>query len=119
MSSRIENRAAPGELLKRPVKRDAAYLAAIRTLPCLVCGGLSEAAHLRLGSLAGIGKKPSDRNVTPLCHHHHMQQHAIGERAFWAELKLDPEEIIAGLNEAYPDIEKMHAFLLMNRGVRR
>jgi hypothetical protein len=113
MSSRIDNRAAPGELLKRPTVRDKKYLAAIRTLPCLACRrSPCDAAHVRIGSLAGIGKKPSDRKTTPLCHAHHMQQHSIGERTFWAELKLDPEEIIAGLNEAYPDIEKMRAFLL-------
>lgn len=113
MASRIGNTAAPGELLKRPVARDPKYLAAIRTLPCVCCRATPcDAAHLRIGSLAGIGKKPSDRKVTPICHHHHMQQHATGERSWWRGIGLDPEHVIAELNRLYPDIEAMRAFIL-------
>jgi hypothetical protein len=71
-----------------------------------------DAAHVRIGALAGIGQKPSDRRTTPLCHKHHMEQHSVGERTFWARLGRDPEQVIVDLNRTYPDIEAMTAVVL-------
>ena len=65
---------------KKPPLSDEKYLAAIRKLPCCVCGrsdGDSDAAHLRMsdaefGGLwgktsTGFGQKPSDNFCVPLC----------------------------------------------------
>ncbi len=43
-----------------------------------------EAAHVRLGSGAGIGQKPDDFRAVGLCKHHHTAQHTQGEMTFWA-----------------------------------
>ena len=65
--------------------RDKKYLDNIRTLPCCVCGNppRSEAAHVRKGSNAGIGQKPHDNRVLPLCTKCHAEQHNVGELRFW------------------------------------
>ena len=41
-----------------------------------------EVAHVRCGSDAGMGRKPSDWHTISLCREHHSQQHAIGEGSF-------------------------------------
>jgi hypothetical protein len=110
-----ERRAAPGELLKgNPMKRapkvakddqekaGSDHLAFIRSLPCLVTGAKSEAAHvsftLKIAGKAdkGVGKKSSDVYTVPLCHVEHMKQHAHpkGEVGFWAEHGLKKEDVI-------------------------
>jgi len=80
-----------------PRQRDENYLAWLRTLPCCICqdNTSTEAAHLRLGQVnvkreAGMGEKPSDRWALPLCHRHHVEQHAMNESAFWLSYGLDP-----------------------------
>ena len=65
---------------KRPPLSDEKFLAAIRLLPCCVCGrsGPSDAAHLRMSGVGwgiwgegkestGGGQKPSDNFCVPLC----------------------------------------------------
>ena len=52
-----------------------------------------ECAHVRFGTDAGIGLKPSDRWVISLCQHHHREQHRIGERAFEAKYSLNLREL--------------------------
>lgn len=42
-----------------------------------------EAAHVRLGSGAGMGQKPDDFRAAPLCKFHHTAQHEQGEGTFW------------------------------------
>ena len=54
-----------------------------------------EVAHVRIGSGAGLGEKPSDFRAVPLCSGHHRRQHEIRERTFWAGIDLD------GLLEAF------------------
>jgi len=68
---------------KQKTIRSAKHRAFIRTLPCVVCGGPSEAAHIRRGTDGGMGMKPSDSYTVPLCPHHHREQHNIGELRFW------------------------------------
>jgi hypothetical protein len=41
-----------------------------------------EVAHVRRGSGAGIGQKPSDAMTLSLCREHHAEQHRIGEQSF-------------------------------------
>jgi hypothetical protein len=89
--------------------RDPAYLAWIRTLPCVVClaGEISqhsptEAAHV---GERGLRQKCSDRHTVPLCGEHHREgpyaQHRIGAR-FWMFWGLDRDAIIADLQRRYP-----------------
>jgi hypothetical protein len=40
--------------------------------------------------ITGLGIKPDDRFVLPLCSRHHREQHAGGEREYWRVLALDP-----------------------------
>ena len=84
---------------ERSRERDPAYLAWLRRQPCRIgkgCEGAVQAAHLRYGDTAhgrvnpGLQVKPSDRWATPLCAHHHREQHAAGnERRWWQSYGLD------------------------------
>lgn len=77
-------------------KHDKAHLNYIRRLPCIRCADdtATEAAHLRRSDfrigkpITGIGIKPDDRFVLPLCGKCHRLQHEIGEDDFWKD--LDP-----------------------------
>src|SRR5215469_15398255 len=72
----------------------------IRSLPCAVCDhpGPCEAAHVRAGTNSGgMGLKPEDRFLVPLCHEHHVEQHAKGEKSFWASRNIDPLNLAARL----------------------
>ena len=48
-----------------------------------------------------MGLKPSDRYCVPLCGGFtpccHVVQHAVGERTFWASLKIDPFDVATAL----------------------
>lgn len=60
---------------KPRVRHDKKYLAHIRTLPCVVCGGKSVAHHL-----AG---KENDYATVPLCVAHHIPGvHQYGVKGF-------------------------------------
>lgn len=70
--------------------KSQAHLSHVRSFACVNCGGVnaakSESAHVRMGSDAGTGRKPSDYWAVPLCggpQGCHAHQHTIGERAFW------------------------------------
>lgn len=66
--------------------RDPKYLAWIRTQPCAACGfpPPCQAAHQRCLGGAGIGIKPDDKSVLPLCFTCHAKEHA-GSLAFWEQ----------------------------------
>lgn len=76
------------------------YQALIRRLPCLYCGlEASEAAHVRFASAAfgkasGLGKKPHDKFLVPLCPDDHRlarhAQHNRNEEAFWIGIGINP-----------------------------
>ena len=115
MSLNRMERYAITEILGRPPRRvptrrharwphvDAAYLAWVRTLPCLLCGAHAEAAHT--GHDGGMALKASDRSCVPLCHRCHRtgarSYHAIGRRAFAALWCLDFDAVVARLNAQY------------------
>lgn len=68
-----------------------------------------EAAHVRLGSGAGLGQKPDDFRAVPLCGGlggHHSVQHRQGEETFWrtyhAASGQTVEQLIAELCAASP-----------------
>jgi hypothetical protein len=65
--------------------RSQAHTKHVRGYACSNCGSTVaiEAAHVRLGSGAGIGQKPDDFRAVSLCHECHALQHRIGEETFW------------------------------------
>ncbi len=86
--------------IPKPAKRETrwrspAHLAFVRSHECCIagCNGRPiEAAHVRMGSGAGIGFKPDDFRAVSLCggpHGHHQQQHNVGERTFWAGIDVE------------------------------
>jgi hypothetical protein len=81
--------------------RNPAYLAWIRTQPCVICGrtGWIEAAHT---GLRGLGQKSSDTSAIPLCAKHHRtgkdSYHRLGARQFAQTHNLDIAAIVRRLN---------------------
>jgi hypothetical protein len=75
---------------RQPRVEDAAWLAIVRKMPCLICGRPgSDPAHLRSAApqygkrLTGMGEKSSDCWVLPLCRTHHEAQHRDGDELRW------------------------------------
>lgn len=78
--------------------RSEKHKAFIRELPCAVggkgCYGPIEAAHVRMGSDGGVGMKPSDCYIVPLCNKHHAAQHTTSEMNFWIrKCNRDPHDL--------------------------
>jgi len=71
--------------------KSMAHLAHVRRHACVNCGSVQniQAAHVRMGSDGGMGRKPSDFYAVPLCGPHgldhgcHAEQHRVGEESFW------------------------------------
>ncbi len=83
------------------------HLAWVRKHECSVsqhggCDGAIEAAHVRRGTDAGIGLKPSDNWSVSLCHTHHAEQHRIGEPAFEAKYSINLKQLAAEFTKASP-----------------
>ena len=68
--------------------RDKKHLDYVRFLPCTKCGrpGPSDPHHVSFIEGTGVGTKPSDMFVIPLCHPCHMALHV-------GSLDLSREEI--------------------------
>ena len=82
--------------LKRSTRwRSQAHCTHIRKHACSVCWSTAgiQVAHVRLGSGAGIGQKPSDYRAVSLCGECHRRQHTVGEATFWKG--VDVEALIA------------------------
>lgn len=97
-----------GGLARHPRVHAPAYLAFVRTLPCVVSGEFPvEAAHVRYGDAlrgkrhTGAAEKPDDRWVVPLHPREHRDQHAHGEREWWAERRIDPLLVAALIFSAF------------------
>lgn len=97
----------PPRLSKKPKRstrwRSQAHLNFVRGFACAIadCDGKPiEAAHVRMGSGAGIGQKPDDWRVVSLCREHHAEQHRVGEQTFWAG--FDVEALIDAFCKASP-----------------
>lgn len=72
---------------KAPQLRSPSHLQWVRGHECAIagrheCKGRIQAAHVRNGTDGGMGVKPSDCFVIPLCEAAHEWQHFIGEQAF-------------------------------------
>lgn len=75
-----------------PRKRSKAHLLFIRDQPCLVCQQTPcDAHHLKFAQPRALGRKVSDEFTVPLCRAHHQELHRHGnERAWWANLQIEP-----------------------------
>lgn len=106
---------------RNPRQSDAEHLEAIRQCPCLRCGQdpCGEAAHVRMGSHAGMGRKPDDSATVPLCHGCHMDQHAVGELSFWDVVGIAPLTVAASLWRLSANIEAMRAACFVAIGFAR
>lgn len=76
------------------IDRSASHLKWIRSFTCVAfesgrCEGPVHAHHIRSAATAGIGIKPSDFNVVPLCMIHHAEIHYEGCDTFSANHNLD------------------------------
>jgi hypothetical protein len=92
---------------KPDLRRRMQHLTFVRQLPCVACGKAapSEAAHVRSGSDAGAGMKPSDRYSVSLCTDCHALQHQFGELTFWSVLRIDPLNVAFRLWTVSGDIK--------------
>lgn len=99
---------------RQPRKKEPAYLAWVRRLPCIAgiveggCSGPIEAAHVRYSDAkagrvnSGMQQKPDDLWTAPLCNAHHQHdQHLRAERAFWGRLGIDPGALCPALHAAF------------------
>lgn len=106
------------EAVREPNDRECPeHLADIRKLRCLVCGpdcrGPVVPHHVRDGTDGGMGMKPSDRFVVPLCdgihgvvEGHHQEGHRIGWKAWQAKHKVDLLAEANRLAAASPHIKR-------------
>lgn len=101
--------ALPARLPKPPKRssrwRSQAHTNFVRSHGCCVpgCTGRPiEVAHVRIGSGAGMGQKPSDYFTMSLCRDHHAEQHRIGEVTFARRHGIDLRELVTAFIKASP-----------------
>lgn len=95
---------------RQPRIEDAAWLAIVRKMPCLICQRPgSDPAHLRSAApqygkrQTGMAEKPDDCWVLPLCRTHHDEQHRTNELRWWASKGIpDPFAVAMALYAARP-----------------
>jgi len=86
------------------------HLMFVASQPCLICRRDDvQSAHIRYTG-AGMGMKPCDSFVVPLCIEHHQEQHSMNERMFWHLYKINPVAKALALCAESPDkkIEKVY-----------
>lgn len=100
--------ALPPRIPKKPKRssrwRSQAHLKFIRLFACAMCGSTEkvEAAHVRIGSGAGMGQKPSDWRAVPLCGNKcHREQHSWGEQSFWDAYAVTKGQTVEDLIDAF------------------
>lgn len=115
----------PPKLPKKPKRetrwRSPAHLTFIRSFRCAFpgCSGMPiEAAHVRLGSGAGMGQRPDDHRVVPLCKHHHTSQHAQGEATFWHTYEIASGQTVDQLLDALCNASPKAAEIRANKRER-
>lgn len=88
--------------------RSKAHENHVKSHECVACTSQVdiEGAHVRIGSHTGLGQKPHDWLMVPLCARCHRlsgtSQHNDGEVSFWAKLGKDPFAIIEELIRTSP-----------------
>jgi len=98
MSVRLKRRKPPRMGLREPTRINCpAHLQFVRGLQCVVsdgrCDGKMHAHHVRLGSRAGLGRKPGDDRAVPLCATHHQLLHDGGQATFQARHCVDLNDV--------------------------
>ena len=67
-------------------------------------------SHVRFGDVdvvnPGLGRKPDDARVVPLCRTCHERQHRGREGAFWEEVGIDPAKLAEELYKHTGDLER-------------
>lgn len=101
---------------RQPREEEPAYLAFLRTQPCVAgpllgdgCEGRTDPAHLRFTNPVvgrvnpGLTRKSHDRFCLSLCRKHHEAQHLYGaERQWWVvEVGVDPDQLAATQYETF------------------
>ena len=83
--------------------RSQRHLAFVRDHACCNCDSVSgiEAAHVRIGSGAGMGQKPDDWRAVSLCRDCHSLQHSLGEQTFWRDWSIENGRTVEGLIDAF------------------
>lgn len=97
---------------RQPREEDPAWLAAVRKMPCLICGrGPCDPAHIRAPAPhygkrnTGFGEKPDDKWVLPLCRRHHEAQHRESELGWWLSMGFpDPFAVAQALYAKRPTL---------------
>ena len=88
--------------------RSQAHCSFVRSHECCVPGCTArpiEVAHVRRGSDAGMGRKPSDYFTVSLCGGpagHHAEQHRLGEQSFEQRYAIDLLALAQEFAEASP-----------------
>jgi len=88
--------------------RSPAHCNFVREHECCVPGCTNrpiEVAHIRNGSDAAMGRKPSDFYTISLCGNtdgHHAEQHRLGEKSFATKYAIDLHALAREFAEASP-----------------
>ena len=95
--------------LTKPI-RSKIHLKFVSEHGCTICGRTDvQSAHIRYTG-AGIGLKPCDSFVVPLCIEHHQEQHSerLSERLTRYGSRLEPPRVITqrGRDPAYPALQR-------------
>ncbi|OUJ87131.1 hypothetical protein BFG48_010660 [Acinetobacter nosocomialis] len=90
----------------RDQMRDAKRLAAIRRLPCVMCGRTPvDAAHSNQGAHnKGMGLKACDSKTIPLCRQHHIEYDQLltmtrDQAVIWFDAMLEKTERMLNLKD--------------------
>ena len=92
---------------KQTPLRDKKYLRWIAGLPCCICGGASQAAHVKFlqPNVRGIGQKVGDDCTLPLCPPHHLiqedHQGNVTGRVWFRDQNVNAEYLTLALREIY------------------
>ncbi len=113
-------RTVPLPQRKHRIGMSAGHLAAVRALPCLICGrNPVDPHHLLRGippSERGTGRRASDQWAVPLCRSCHISLHARGnDDEFFAEHMIDGRAVARALWAARGDGKAMLRIVERNR----
>ena len=88
--------------LTKPI-RSKVHLKFVSEHGCTICGRTDvQSAHIRYTG-AGVGLKPCDSFVVPLCIDHHQEQQSMNERMFWHLYSINPISKALALCAESPD----------------
>ena len=81
---------------REPRRTNDKYLRAVSLLPSIISGRYGvQVCHIRYADerygkrQTGMGEKPDDMWVLPMCPQEHAKQHMQNERVFWSNLGID------------------------------